>query len=80
MAYTSLLTPSKAFAVTPSDSTVLDLVGIYVGTTGNVAVLPYGNTVAVTFDTVPAGAIIPLKITKVMSTNTTASNIVGLQA
>lgn len=60
--------------------------GIYVGVTGNVAVMPKaqedktaqgGTPTAVTFVGVPAGAIIPLNIVRVMSTNTTASDIVG---
>lgn len=71
--------PSDAVAITPSDTTFVDLMGIYVGTTGNVAVLTAGGSTT-TFTAVPAGGIIPLRIVKVMSTNTTASTIVGFKA
>ena len=50
--------------------------GFYVGTTGNVNVVTSrGNTVL--FTGVPAGTIIPLCISSVRATNTTASTIVG---
>ena len=71
-----------ATAVTKSDSTVLtDVRGLYIGTTGDVAVTMAGDATAtaVTFVAVPAGAILPLCVSKVMSTNTTASNIVALK-
>jgi hypothetical protein len=65
-------------AVTPSDATILDdfaVSGVYVGTTGNVAVETYsGDTV--TFTSVAAGSIIPVQAYKVLSTGTTASNMV----
>lgn len=82
MAFNATLVPINAFAVTPSDSTVISAFGIYVGTTGDVAVMPsyqIGKPIptAVTFVAVPAGSIIPLNVARVMSTNTTASNIVG---
>lgn len=68
-----------AFAVTPSDSTVLAAVrALYVGVTGNVAVQTAGSSTAVTLIAVPAGAILPIRVTKVMSTNTTATSIVAL--
>lgn len=74
---------AHAVAVTPSDSTPLPFVsrGIYVGTTGNLAVVMQGDTTAtaVTFSNVQAGSLLPLRVTYVMSTNTTASNIVAVQ-
>lgn len=71
----------SAEAVTPSDST--NFTGgaaraLYVGTTGNVAVVLKDGT-AVTFSSVPAGAILPVECKRVNSTNTTASNIVALR-
>jgi hypothetical protein len=69
---------TDALAITPSDSTVVNVDAIYVGTTGNVAVTTLKGTV-ITFPSVPAGFILPIKSTKVMSTNTTASNLVGLR-
>ena len=69
---------TRASAVTPSDSTELNCRALYIGTTGNVAVIPIGNgSTAVTFSNVPVGWF-PVACWKVMSTNTTASNIVAI--
>ncbi len=68
----------KLTAVTPSNST--ELVGVralYVGTTGNVAIVACNDTAAVTLTAVPAGTVLPIFVSKVMSTGTTASNIVA---
>lgn len=71
--------PAKNLAaVTPSDATVVNCRALYVGTTGNVAILAIGDSSAVTLSSVPAGALLPIACAKVMSTNTTASNIVAL--
>ena len=80
MAYNSMLITTEALAVTKSDSTKVSFYGLYVGTTGDVTVKsakqgPGGATV--TFTAVPAGGIIPLAVCMVMSTGTTANNIVG---
>ena len=66
-----------AFAVTKSDATVIRAEALYVGTGGNVAVITRKGT-TITFTNVPSGTILPIACTKVMSTNTTASGIVGL--
>lgn len=64
--------------VTPSDSAVLTRTrGLYVGTTGNVAVKSLRGTTCI-FTAVPAGLILPIRCTQVLSTGTTASNIVAL--
>jgi len=66
-------------AVTPSDSTDLDALakGLYVGTGGDVVIMDRaGNTV--TFVNVVSGSVLPVFVTRVMSTNTTASDIVAL--
>ncbi len=69
----------KLVAVTPSDATLLQGVrGLYVGVTGDVAVLAVGDSAAQTFKAVPAGAILPVEAAKVMATNTTATNILAL--
>ena len=52
--------------------------GVYVGGTGDVAILADGDTVAVTFVGVLAGTLLPVKAKKVMSTNTSATALVGL--
>lgn len=70
----------RATAVTPSDTTVLAPTrGLWVGGVGNVAVLPAGQDTPVTFTAVAAGTFLPITVTKVMATNTTATNIVALQ-
>lgn len=69
---------SRADAVTPSDSTVLNAGILYVGTAGNVAVTTLGGSTA-TFVGVPAGTILYVLVTQVLSTNTTASNILILR-
>lgn len=65
-------------AVTPSDSTVLGATrALWVGGAGNVAVTFYkGGTV--TFVGVPAGTMLPVVVSQVMSTNTTATSILAL--
>lgn len=66
-----------AVAVTPSDATVLPVTrALYIGTTGNVAVR-MADGMTITFTTVPVG-ILPIQVDMVMSTNTTASNIIAL--
>lgn len=69
----------KGAAVTPSDSTVLlPTRGLYVGGAGDVAVILAEDDTAVTLTGCSAGLIYPLSVTKVMSTNTTATSIVAL--
>ena len=67
-----------AAAVAPSDSTVLRPTrGIYVGTGGDIAVqMALGNTV--TLVGVLGGSILPVQVVKVLSTGTTASNLIAL--
>jgi hypothetical protein len=50
--------------------------GIYVGTAGTVVAIV--NGALTTFTAVPAGMILPIKATRVNSTNTTANNMVAL--
>ena len=67
-----------AISVTKSDSTVLDLTGgLYIGTGGDVAVT-MGNGGVFTFKNVANGTFLPIQVIKVMSTNTTASDIIAL--
>lgn len=68
---------ARAVAVTPSDTTVVAFNYLYIGLTGDVAVIPYGQDNAVTFKSCPVG-ILPVGVTKVMATGTTAGNILGL--
>lgn len=70
----------RLVSVTASDST--DLTGaraVYVGGTGDVALRAIGSgESAVTFTAVPVGTIIPVRIDRVMATNTTATAIVAI--
>lgn len=68
---------SDAVAVTPSDTVENNFHGLYIGVTGDVAVKGIGG-VAVTFKAVPAGTILPIVVNRVMATNTTATNILGI--
>ena len=68
-----------AVAVTPDDNTDLTYVArsLYIGATGNVAVVTAdGDTV--TFVAVPVG-ILPVMVSRVKSTGTTATSIVALR-
>ena len=68
----------KATAVTASDTTEFtNTRGLYVGTGGDIAVtMVDGN--ACTFVSVPGGTILPVQVIQVLSTDTTASNIIAL--
>jgi hypothetical protein len=69
--------PTYAEAITKSDTASNAFSYIYVGTTGNVAVVTEdGQTV--TFNSVPAGQYIWVRTQKVLAA-TTASNLVGLR-
>lgn len=65
-----------AFAVTPSDTTIVNAVALYVGTGGDVTI-GTRNGKTVTFANVPDGSILPVFAVKVMAA-TTATGIVGL--
>lgn len=74
------LIPTDAEACTPSDSAFVNYVGLYVGTGGNVALKTRQGGSTVTFTNVPSGSTIPLRVVQVLSTSTTATNIVGYKA
>lgn len=68
----------KGVAVTKSDSTILETTrGLWIGGTGDVAVIFADGGAAVTLKAVPVG-VLSVQVTKVMSTNTTATDIVAL--
>jgi hypothetical protein len=76
----SLVGPGDdAFVISTSDTVDLASVtrAIYVGVTGDVAVITKGGT-TLTFTAVPAGAVIPVRVSRVKATGTTATNMVGL--
>jgi len=64
-------------AVTKSDSTNFSQESaIYVGTGGNIAIECWGSSTSVTYTNVPNGTWLPVSARKVLSTGTTASDIV----
>ena len=69
--------PSRAAAVTPSDTTELEASALFVGGAGNVAVVTEGGD-TVTFTGVQAGSMLVLRIKQVRAASTTATNIVRL--
>ena len=67
-----------AFSITPSDNTVLATTprALYVGTGGSLAVqMKAGETVS--FENLPDGALLPIRVVKVLAA-TSASSILGL--
>lgn len=71
--------PEEAVALTPSDSSFVDLCGFYVGGTGDVTVVDgAGNTTL--FKALPVGSVIELRVVKVTAAGTTATNLVGFKA
>ncbi len=67
-----------AQAVTPHDSnTIAACRALYVGGAGNIAVVTVDGN-AVTFVGAVAGSTIPVQVSAVKSTGTTATNIVAL--
>lgn len=76
----TLDSPARAGAVlTPDDAVDLAVVtrAVYVGGGGTLAVeLADGDTV--TFAGVPTGAVLPVRLKRLLATGTSASGIVGL--
>lgn len=69
---------SGAAAVSTSDTVSFTVVprAIYCGVGGDIVALINGS--AITFKNVPSGAILPIRPTRINSTNTTATNMVAL--
>lgn len=66
-------------AVTTSDSTTYAPTrAVWVGGAGNLAVVMVDQSAAITLTGVAAGTLLPISVTKIMSTNTTATNITAL--
>ena len=69
----------NAIAVTPADSDMTEISrAVYVGGAGNLTVKMAGSENIVTFTAVTAGSLLPVRVTQVRSTATTATNIVAL--
>jgi len=77
-------TPTDAVALTKNDTTTYSpdnggmFDGLYVGGAGDVAVRTANGSV-VTFSGAAAGTTIPIRFDRLMSTNTTATLILGLR-
>lgn len=71
-------TGSNYAAVTPSDTTIVGALALFVGTGGNVSVKANASATAVVFKNVPSGAILPISAWIVMATGTTATDIVAI--
>jgi hypothetical protein len=84
--YTLTGFPACAKAITPSDSALLtDHDGhpksqtVYVGGAGTVVVVPVGNDAAQTVAFVcPAGGLVPVEVSAVKFSGTTATGLVGV--
>lgn len=77
----SPMAPAAAcFVVAPSDTLDLPQVtkAIYVGTGGDIALVPVQGTVPVIFRNVPTGAILDVRVRAVRIAGTTAADIIGL--
>jgi hypothetical protein len=76
-----LTSPAEnAVAVTPHDSTdfVTASRALWIGGAGNISVEMVGGQSAVVFTGIQAGTILPLRVTRVNSTSTTATSIVAI--
>lgn len=72
-------TYSSAFAVTPSDTTLINCRAIYVGGAGNVTITPRTGGTAVVFTAPPVGSILPIELNQgLINAATTATLLVAL--
>jgi hypothetical protein len=77
---TTLESPAThAFAITPSDTVPLEFFSraIYVGGAGNISVVMLDDS-TIPFAGLVAGSILPIRVKRVNSTGTTATNLVAL--
>jgi hypothetical protein len=52
--------------------------GIYISGAGDVSAVMLGDGATVLFEAVPAGSVLPIRCTKINTTNTTATNMIVL--
>ena len=79
MSYQTSGSQDHAAAITPSDTVDLSAPcnAIYVGGAGALTVITVGGE-TVAFPAVPAGAIIPIRATRIKATGTVATNLVAM--
>jgi hypothetical protein len=70
----------NAAAITPNDNNDLTQFTrfIYVGATGDLTVNMAGSGASILFKAVPVGTVLPIRVSRVLSTGTTASQLVAL--
>ena len=70
----------SAAAITPNDTNDLASIprAIYIGTSGDLAVIPKDGDAPVVFKSVAAGSILSVRAKRLMATGTTAGNLVAL--
>lgn len=75
-----LYSGQQGYTITPSDSAGLSVVtrAIYIGGSGNISLILAYDSAPVTLNGVVAGSILPLRVKRVMATNTTATNLVAI--
>ena len=75
------ITPTEpgydAVAVTPSDTGAISARSLYIGGAGHIKIVTAAGR-TVTFVGLVAGQILPVRATRVFSTDTTATNIVAI--
>ena len=70
---------TDAVAVTPNDSTDIARIsrGLYIGGSGDVAVITKDGTTTTLVNAL-AGTYLPIRVSRVLATGTTATNIVAM--
>ncbi len=68
----------NAVAITPHDTNAMSARAIYVGGAGNITLRARGSSADVVMTAVPVGTILPIEVTHVRSTGTTATALVAL--
>lgn len=71
---------SQSSTVTPHDSDALASVSkaIYIGTGGNISVRLAGDSTDRVFTNLPNGSILPIRVTHIRATGTSAADLVAL--
>lgn len=68
----------SAEAVTPGDAATHEYDALFIGVGGDIAVLCRDDSSSVVFKTIGDGEFLPMSVKRVLSTGTTATDIVGL--
>ncbi len=71
-------TARNAVVVTPHDTNANPAKRIYVGGTGAITCRPRGNSADVLVSGIPAGTVLPIEVSHIRATGTTATLIVAL--